>query len=553
MSNRPRRRLSPLPVETEYEDPWNNLVVNLDRLEYNYRLLMSRMPKGSVLYAVVKSDAYGHGIKEVSKVLSQAGCAHFAVETPQEGIIIRNEGIVGEILLMNPIPLWMAELAVRYDLSVSVIHTSILQPLEDVAALMDKTCMIHLNINVGLHRMGIPPSKSVGVAKEAAAKPHLLLQGIFGQPREPSTALESFRRLQDIHEKMKAERVAPKQLHFANSTTFLSHPEIIANGVRLGILLYGVFPPEQRKQDFPELPVKPVMNVCTELVQIRDLDKGSRIGYRAKTKTQRDSRIGTIPIGYSHGLGKLTAQNGYVLIHGRRAPFIGTISMNSATIDITDIKEAKIGDKVVVVGKQGSNEIDVNDLAQTSGTIAGELMTRLGRGIPRQYKMESQDVMTEITVSQDKTDDVNIRYIENEKELPNWLYVNDITDFLLDHMHPYSDSMETTVTAVDYALSAHPQGRGFVLIASMAKEIIGVVVAIQTDKLEIIPENVLVYICVHRDYRHRGIGSRLITEATNCVEGNFKIHVLKTNPALGLLKKLGFKNDHFEMRFERGV
>ena len=102
-------------------------------------------------------------------------------------------------------------------------------------------------------------------------------------------------------------------------------------------------------------------------------------------------------------------------------------------------------------------------------------------------------------------------------------------------------------------ITAHPQGKGFVIVASVAREIVGVIIAIRTDKLEIIPENVLVYICVHRDYRHRGIGARLIREAINCVDGNIKIHVLKTNPAISLLKKLGFKNNHFEMRFEKGV
>jgi ribosomal protein S18 acetylase RimI-like enzyme len=242
-----------------------------------------------------------------------------------------------------------------------------------------------------------------------------------------------------------------------------------------------------------------------------------------------------------------------MLLRGQKAPLIGTLSMNSATIDLTDIPGAKIGDEVVVVGRQDENELGVNELANLSGTIGAELMMRFGRGIPRQYKMDSCDVSTEITVSQDKSDDVHFRYFDNEKELPEWLYVNDITEFLLDHMRPYNDSTETTISAVDYALSAHPQGKGFVLVASVAKEIVGVIVAIRTDKLEIIPENVLVYVCVHRDYRHRGIGSRLLKEAMNCVEGNLKINVLKTNPALKLLKKVGFKNDHFEMRFEKGV
>jgi alanine racemase len=529
------------------------MIIDLDRLRHNYRLLRSRMPKGSVLYAVVKSGAYGHGIKEVSKVLSEAGCRHFGVDSPQEGICIRNEGIEGEILIMNAIPLWMAELSVRYDLSVSVIHASILQPLEDAARSMDKVCRIHLNVNVGLHRMGIPPSKSLRVAREAALKPHVIMEGIFGQAREPSSAMESFRQLQGIYHEMKAEGVAPKRLHFANSTTFLSHPETIADGVRLGILLYGVLPPEQYGKEIPDLPIKPTLSLHTKLVQIRNLERGSRIGYRSKAKTKRDSVIGTIPVGYSHGLGKRVSQRGYVLIGGQEARYIGTISMNSATVDITDIPGAKIGDEVVVVGKQGNCEIDINELAEMSGTIGAELMMRFGRGIPGQYKIASQHVSTETTIAQKRSDDVHIRYFSTERELPEWMYISDITNFLVEHLRPYSDPGETIIAAVDYALSAHPQGKGFVIVASIAREIVGVVVAIRTEMMEFIPENVLVYVCVHRDCRHRGLGTRLVNEAINCVDGDIKVHVLRTNPSIDFLKKLGFKNNHIELRFEKGV
>jgi alanine racemase len=130
-------------VNRDYEEPWNQLNIDLDALQFNYQKLRSKIPSKSVLYAVLKSDAYGHGLGEVGKLLVQAGCRNFAVETPQEGILLRKQGIESEILLLNPIPLWMAEMAVYYDFSVSVIHQSILQPLEDAALSMDKRCRIH--------------------------------------------------------------------------------------------------------------------------------------------------------------------------------------------------------------------------------------------------------------------------------------------------------------------------------------------------------------------------------------------------------------------------
>jgi ribosomal protein S18 acetylase RimI-like enzyme len=120
-------------------------------------------------------------------------------------------------------------------------------------------------------------------------------------------------------------------------------------------------------------------------------------------------------------------------------------------------------------------------------------------------------------------------------------------------MQPYNDPKETVASAVDYALSTHPTGKGFLIVASVARQIVGVVVAVRTDRLEIIPENVLVYICVHPDHRHRGIGTRLLREALNCVDGQITVHLLRSNPAIGFLKKMGFNDDYYELRFEKGA
>lgn len=553
MNNQDKENLSPPSVQREYEDPWNKLNIDLEAVKFNYRSLKSQLPPGALFYAVLKSDAYGHGLKEIGKVLSQSGCMRFAVESPQEGIRLRNEGITGEILLMNPIPTWMAELSVRHDLSVSVIHESILQPLEEAARLMGKICRIHLNVNIGLNRMGVAPSHILKIAREASSKPHVELDGLFGQPRDSASALESFNHLKNIYEKLKTKDLAPVYLHFANSTTFLAHPETIADGVRLGILLYGVLPPEQFKLKIKPNQLKPSMSLKTEIVQIRHLSKGSKIGYRSTETTDRDLVVGTIPIGYNHGLDRNLLNGGRVIVHEQKVPFIGAISMNSATIDITGIKNIAIGDEVVIIGRQGKQEININELAEKSGTIGAELMMRFGKSIARNYQMDQQEVTSEIVIEQDKTDDIHIRYFQTENELPHWLNVYDIVSFLQTNLMPFDDSKEVISTAVEYALSVHPGGKGFILLATGEKKLLGVVVCIQIDKVGIIPENLIVYVCVHQSYRRKGLGSRLVQEAIDCTEGDVKLHVEKTNPAIKLYKKIGFKDDYIEMRFLKGV
>ncbi|MFH1862427.1 MAG: alanine racemase, partial [bacterium] len=144
-----------------------------------------------------------------------------------------------------------------HNLSVSVIHSSILQPLEDAAESMGKVCHVHLKVNVGLNRLGITPSKIFKIAGEAVSKKYLRLEGLFAQPRDNISALDGFRKFKDIYEKLKSKNIAPRRLHFANSTCLLSHPQAVADGVRLGILLYGVSPPDQYRTNVNPLPLKP--------------------------------------------------------------------------------------------------------------------------------------------------------------------------------------------------------------------------------------------------------------------------------------------------------
>jgi GNAT superfamily N-acetyltransferase len=283
------------------------------------------------------------------------------------------------------------------------------------------------------------------------------------------------------------------------------------------------------------------------------LPKGSKIGYRSKEQTERDLIIGTIPIGYNHGLDRKLLNGGYVIVHEKKAPFIGAISMNSSTVDITEIKDTKIGDEVLIIGRQGKQEIDINELAEKSDTIAAELMMRFGNSIARNYQIDEQDVTSEIVIEQEKTDDIHIRYFQTENELPEWMNLYDIVNFLQTHLMPFDDPKDVISTAVEYALSAHPGGKGFILLATIDKKLLGVIVCIQLNKVGIIPENLIVYVCVHQNYRGKGLGSRLIREAIDCADGDVKLHLEKTNPSIKLYKKLGFNDNYIEMRFLKGV
>lgn len=549
MKAKAKSKLSPPGVFHEYEDPWNSLYIDLDALSDNYNWLRSKINKDAVFFPVLKANAYGHGLKETASVLSDLGCRNFAVDSPQEGIILRNSGIEEEILLMNPIPLWMAEQAVRYDLSVSVIHFSILEHLEQAASDLNKKCHVHLNINLGLNRMGIPTRNVPKLARQVNSYPHLILEGIFGQPREPDTALAAMNRLKNIVAELNKMGISVNNAHFANSITFLRHSETRELGVRLGILLYGVMPPEEGDKSINDLPLRPVMSLKTKVVQIQNVKSGSKVGYHAKNKVLRDSLIAVIPLGYYHGLDRKMTQNGFVIVKGKKAPFTGAISMNASMIDITDIPDVRIGEDVTLFGKHGGQMITLNELALRTGTIAAELMMRFGNSIERKYKYKGEGVST-LTIFLKGSQKVDIRYCRTVKDLPSNITFIDIASFLKTNLAPLDDSIDKINSALDYALASSAPGRGFILLAVSGGDILGVLVCVKTDTLDFIPENIIVYTCVHCEHRKKGLGTILVNQALECVEGKIKLHLEKNNPAKEFYKKLGFTLDHIEMRRE---
>jgi GNAT superfamily N-acetyltransferase len=292
------------------------------------------------------------------------------------------------------------------------------------------------------------------------------------------------------------------------------------------------------------------MSLRTEIVQVRQLSKGSRIGYRSKNTIQGDVTIATIPIGYSHGLDRKLSNGGAVLVHGQRAPFFGAVSMNSSTIDVTGIEQVKIKDEVMIIGCQGNREICINELAASSGTIAAELMTRFGKSLPRDYRTSNKGVTSEIVLEQENTEDIHINYIQTENELPGWISVLDIVDFLNKNQVPQDDPLDIISKVLDYALSTHPSGKGFLLLATTNNEMLGVVVNIQFDRVDLKPENLILYACVHKDYQGRGLGSRLIQEAIKCTEGNLKVNIHKSNNTIDLFKEMGFSDEYIEMPYK---
>lgn len=542
-----------MPKQTDHrnlpgqkKDPWNILTIDLDAIASNYHFIRSTIPDGSTIYAVLKADAYGHGIQEVGACLADQGCNHFAVESPQEGIQLRQAGIAGEILIMNPIPEWMAELVVSHDLSPSIIHPSIIDPLNETAKNHNVICRVHLNLNVGLHRMGIAPSKIKKIVEQLTGCSHLEFAGLYGQPRDPESVPAAFQKIIDVRNNLDQEGLGPEHVHFANSATYLTHPETVKLGLRIGILLYGILPPEQAKnlKDFEHF--KPAMKLTSRIVQLRQLKKGSLIGYRTRKRTSRDSVIATIPIGYAHGLDRTMTRKGHVLIQGKPAPFMGPISMNAATVDVTDIPDSQLGMSVDLVGTD-QNKLNLNQQAQSAGTIAADLMTRFGAGVEREFLYREYRSSISKTIKLENKVAANIYTVRSEGELPRRLTTADIIEFLENNMESPGDDKDTYISAVSHALSRQSD-LNFLIIAVVDKKLAGTLVNIRTNTEGFIPDNIFVYICTKKGYPKDEIAKHMIKVALQTCKGPVKIHVKPENPGIQLYEKLGFVQEYIEMR-----
>jgi GNAT superfamily N-acetyltransferase len=242
---------------------------------------------------------------------------------------------------------------------------------------------------------------------------------------------------------------------------------------------------------------------------------------------------------------------GYVLIDGRKAPYIGNISMNASTVDLTDIPGAKIGDNVTILGKDKKRKIDINELALYSGTIAAELMIFFGRGISRMYHSKNKEFSTTTRITQGSSPDIIVHYYKTVTDLPGWLDFSDIVSFLEDHTAPFNDPIETVISALDYALSSHSHGGGFVLLAILDKNLVGAAICVRMDKVEFVPANLITYLCVHPRHRRKGLGTKLLKQVIEKTEGDIKIHMHASNPALKLFQKMGFDIRYLEMRLKK--
>jgi alanine racemase len=358
---------------------------------YQFRSLIGDSRKMAV---VVKSNAYGHGLLEVSRMASEFGADWLGVNSLEEALALKKSGIDLPIILLGYVPLVELEEAVENNLRLTVYNAETIEELGRITSALEKNVYLHIKTETGVHRQGIKGEALLPFIEKIQNYPHLKIEGLsmhfanIEDTTEHSYAQQQLEKFIEYVDLLGRKDIDIPVKHVACSAATILFPETFFDMVRVGIGIYGLWPSKETylsciQDKRKPVNIKPVLAWKTRVVQIKDVAEGAFIGYGCTYKTTRPTKLAVLPVGYYDGYDRLLSNASYVLIAGKRAPVRGRIAMNFITADVTDIPDVKLEDEVVLLGRQGQEHISAEYLASLCGTINYEIVTRINPKIPR--------------------------------------------------------------------------------------------------------------------------------------------------------------------------
>jgi alanine racemase len=350
--------------------------IDLGKLRRNLQLIRRDLPRNVQLLAVVKDEAYGHGALDVARIALEEGAWGFGLSTLEEAMTLRDAGVTAPLLLLGERQEAELPWCVEHDLTVCVNEPHTVRKLARAAAQASKRVPVHLKIHTGMSRFGVRWDETLPLIEQICSEKSLSLEGVmthFAQSDEMDKTFANlqFSRFNEVLQGMAARGISVKLRHACNSGGFLDLPHAHLDMVRVGILMYGIFPSSVCRR----IPgIEPVMSVKARIAAIQKLKPGEVAGYGMCYAAPAERRIAVLPIGYGDGFPRVRNQGG-ALIRGQRAPLVGGIAMDALMVDITDIPEAQMWDEAVIMGRQGSEEITVHDLAKLKNSVSYEVLT----------------------------------------------------------------------------------------------------------------------------------------------------------------------------------
>lgn len=367
----------------EFDQTW--LQVDLDAISDNFRLVCETA--GTDVLAVVKADAYGLGAVAVAHVLEPL-CAFLGTANIAEALELRRSGIRKPILVLGRMPVSAFPEAVREDIRMPIFLWEDAEALSAEALRQGKTAAFHFAVDTGMGRIGFQATEgSADLCARIGKLPGIYAEGLFSHfasadSADLSDAREQAQLFARFDEMLKARGIHIPIRHMNNSAGIMNFPAD-HEMVRSGIVNYGMYPSDE--VDPAKLPIRPVVEWLTRVAYVKELPAGRKISYGGVYTTRRDTLVATLPVGYADGYRRSLTGQGHVLIRGQRAPIIGRVCMDQLMVDVTDIPDVTIGDKAVLIGRSGDEEITADLLARLTGTINYEIICGISRRTPRVY------------------------------------------------------------------------------------------------------------------------------------------------------------------------
>lgn len=377
-----------------YDRVW--VEIDLDAIVKNMTSIKNRIGKNVKVVAVIKTDGYGHGATQIARILeTDEQVWGYAVATAEEAFSLREHDIRKPILILGYTFPYSYEQLIREDVRMAVFMDDVAQKLSERAVKLGIKCKVHVKVDTGMARIGIrPDDEGLAFVDRLSKLPGIEIEGIFthfatADEKDRTKTLKQYELFKIFTDKIENElKLHIPMKHCANSASIVEMPQMHMDAVRAGIILYGLWPSQFVEKDHP-IDLYPVLSLKTRVVYVKTVPKDQEISYGGTFTTTRDTRVATVCIGYGDGYPRSLSNIGHVLIKGQKARILGRVCMDQLMVDVTDVKgEICVGDIVTLIGRDGEEEITMEELGELSGRFNYELACDLSKRIPRIYKID---------------------------------------------------------------------------------------------------------------------------------------------------------------------
>lgn len=379
--------------------------VNLDHVRENYLHIEKNLNPGTKVIGVLKTDGYGHGALPIARELENfESIFGFALATAEEAVIMRNSGIQKPLIILGYTFPYSYENLILHDIRMTIFREDTLEELAQACRKLamkgnKKKAKVHIKVDTGMSRIGVSPDeKGLAFVKRALSYDEIEVEGIFthfarADETDKTATIRQLQIFQNFVSDVEQENgVCIPIKHSSNSAGIIEMPEANLNVVRAGIILYGLWPSAEVHKDI--VPLEPILSLYSRIVYVKEVPEGTPISYGGTFVTPEPMRIATVPVGYGEGYPRGLSNKGSVLVRGQRAPILGRVCMDQFMIDVTKLPQVQEGDCVTLIGRDGKEQITIEELGELSGRFNYELACDLGKRIPRVYTKDGKILYT---------------------------------------------------------------------------------------------------------------------------------------------------------------